>query len=132
MNEAQDGPDPSPFIGRLTAPDAFRREAAAWSLGEIGSPRASRPLAGLFDHYIPKNYPDLRGRKPLEVPLLMKEALMEEGVAENTVTPINDELEAVKHGLEVCRKGDFLILLLGHEVMREAWQCIRDLAARQK
>ena len=48
MNEAQDGPDPLPFIGRLTATDAFRREAAAWSLGEIGSPRASRPLAGLF------------------------------------------------------------------------------------
>jgi hypothetical protein len=43
-----EGPDPLPYIDRLESEDAFFREAAAWSLGEIGSPRAGRPLAGLL------------------------------------------------------------------------------------
>jgi len=43
-----DLPDPTLYIGRLTDGDAFHREAAAWSLGEMGSPRAARPLAGLL------------------------------------------------------------------------------------
>ena len=42
------GPDPTPFIDGLSNGDAFRREAAAESLGSIGSPRAARPLAGLL------------------------------------------------------------------------------------
>ena len=41
-------PDPSLYIDRLTADDAFHREAAAWTLGEIGNTRAVRPLAGLL------------------------------------------------------------------------------------
>lgn len=43
-----DFPDPSLYIESLSHGDAMRREAAAWSLGEIGSPRAARPLAGLL------------------------------------------------------------------------------------
>ncbi|MGH7163683.1 MAG: HEAT repeat domain-containing protein, partial [Planctomycetota bacterium] len=48
MSTPSDQPDPLPYIDRLEAEDAFDREAAAWSLGEIGSPRAARPLAGLL------------------------------------------------------------------------------------
>lgn len=48
MEPQPEQPDPSIYIGRLSAEDAFFREAAAWSLGEIGSPRAARPLAGLL------------------------------------------------------------------------------------
>jgi len=48
MANAPDLPDPGPFIHNLGASDAVYREAAAWSLGEIGSPRAARPLAGLL------------------------------------------------------------------------------------
>ncbi|MHC4957545.1 MAG: hypothetical protein ACYTGN_04155 [Planctomycetota bacterium] len=39
-------PDPSLYIERLAARDPWHREAAAWSLGNIGNTRASRPLAG--------------------------------------------------------------------------------------
>jgi hypothetical protein len=46
MNTQPGAPDPSLYIERLANEDAFHREAAAWSLGEIGSPRATRPLAG--------------------------------------------------------------------------------------
>jgi len=48
MNTQPEQPDPSHYIGRLSNQSAFDREAAAWSLGEIGSPRAARPLAGLL------------------------------------------------------------------------------------
>ena len=48
MHTQPDQPDPSPYIGRLANRSPFDRETAAWSLGEIGSPRAARPLAGLL------------------------------------------------------------------------------------
>lgn len=41
-------PDPTLYIDRLQDDDPFCREAAAWSLGEIGDARAARPLAGLI------------------------------------------------------------------------------------
>jgi hypothetical protein len=41
-------PDPSLYIDRLSNSSAFHREAAAWSLGEMGCPQAARPLAGLL------------------------------------------------------------------------------------
>lgn len=47
-NEEPGQPDPTLYIDRLQADDAFCREAAAWSLGEIGDARAARPLAGLI------------------------------------------------------------------------------------
>ena len=48
MNAQPGQPDPTLYIGRLLDEDAFCREAAAWSLGEIGDARAARPLAGLI------------------------------------------------------------------------------------
>jgi len=48
MDTYPDQPDPTLYIDRLTAASALHREAAAWSLGEIGSPKAARPLAGLL------------------------------------------------------------------------------------
>ena len=48
MNTEPGQPDPTLYIDRLLDDDAFCREAAAWSLGEIGDARAGRPLAGLI------------------------------------------------------------------------------------
>ncbi len=48
MNTEPGQPDPTLYIDRLLDNDAFCREAAAWSLGEIGDARAGRPLAGLI------------------------------------------------------------------------------------
>jgi len=41
-------PDPSLYIHQLCNESPFHREAAAWTLGELGSPKAARPLAGLL------------------------------------------------------------------------------------
>ena len=48
MGSELDQPDPSLYIDRLGDSSPLHREAAAWTLGEIGSPRAARPLAGLL------------------------------------------------------------------------------------
>jgi len=48
MSTSPGQPDPSLYIHQLLNKSAFHREAAAWSLGEIGSRRAARPLAGLL------------------------------------------------------------------------------------
>jgi hypothetical protein len=48
MESQPEQPDPSIYIERLSNDNALYREAAAWTLGEIGSPRAARPLAGLL------------------------------------------------------------------------------------
>ena len=48
MSTTPGDPDPTLYIGRLSNSEAWYREAAAWSLGEIGNPRAARPLAGLL------------------------------------------------------------------------------------
>jgi len=48
LNKDPGQPDPTLYIDRLQDEDAFCREAAAWSLGEIGDLRAARPLAGLI------------------------------------------------------------------------------------
>jgi HEAT repeat protein len=48
LNTEPGQPDPTLYIDRLLDEDAFCREAAAWSLGEIGDARAARPLAGLI------------------------------------------------------------------------------------
>jgi hypothetical protein len=42
------GLDPTLYIDRLGSDDPMQREAAAWSLGCMGHPRAKRPLAGLL------------------------------------------------------------------------------------
>ena len=48
MSTQPDCPDPSLYIERLANGSAFHREAAAWTLGELGNARAARPLAGLL------------------------------------------------------------------------------------
>jgi UDP-N-acetylmuramyl tripeptide synthase len=89
-----------------------------------------RPLAGQFDLFIPKNYPNLRGREPFEVPALIREALMEEGVPEDAVESVDDELEAVQCALKLGREGDFLVLLVGHANMRKAWRIVQSFAGQ--
>lgn len=48
MNKNPGAPDPTFYIHRLGDERAFHREAAAWTLGGLGSLKAARPLAGLL------------------------------------------------------------------------------------
>ncbi|WP_120634250.1 cyanophycin synthetase [Ruegeria sp. EL01] len=67
-------------------------------------------LAGHFDHYICKADDRRRGRGHDEVPQMIKAELMRNGVPENAISVIPDEVEAVSAGLEMASAGDLLVI----------------------
>jgi len=92
----------------LAAPGDRRDE----DIREIG-----RRCAGRFDHYICRRDDSLRGREPDEVPGLMRDALVEAGVAADAIQMIPDEAEAIDTALRMAGRDD-LLLILGDDVTR--------------
>ena len=78
--------------------------------------------AGNFDHYICRRDDNVRGRGPDEVAVMLKDKLLEEGVAPGAIEVIPDEQEATLHALEMAESGDF-VLVLGDNVKR-TWKQI--------
>jgi cyanophycin synthetase len=85
----------------LAAPGDRRDE----DIVEIG-----RTAAGHFDFYLCRRDDGLRGRKSNEVPLMLRAALLEEGVPAQQVMVIPDEQEATSEALRMARPGDLLLL----------------------
>lgn len=98
----------------LAAPGDRRDE----DIAEIG-----RMAAGHFDHYICRRDDGLRGRKPDEVPRLLRAALLEEGVPAQKIETIPDEQQAVLVGLRMARPGD-LLLIFADELARTWGQVV--------
>ena len=71
---------------------------------------ASKILAGNFDHYICKADDNRRQRGPDEVPEMLKSGLLKEGVPEDAISLISDEVEAIDFGLNLAEEGDLLII----------------------
>ncbi|WP_298849158.1 cyanophycin synthetase [uncultured Ruegeria sp.] len=67
-------------------------------------------LAGHFDHFICKADDRRRGRGHDEVPQMMRQALIDNGVDAAAITIIPDEVEAVNAGLERATPGDLLVI----------------------
>ncbi|MDH3467491.1 MAG: cyanophycin synthetase [Gammaproteobacteria bacterium] len=78
--------------------------------------------AGRFDHYICRRDDHARGRGHDEVPNLLRDTLLENGVQEGQVDVVVDEQEANHRGLSLARAGD-LVLILGDAVAR-TWKQI--------
>lgn len=81
-------------------------------------------LAGHYDRYILKADDNRRGRGETEIPDMMKAHLLDHGVAEDAITIIPDEQEAVAHGLKTSEEGD-LLLVIGDNVTRSWKQIVR-------
>lgn len=71
---------------------------------------ATKILAGHFDHYICKADDNRRRRGPDEIPTMLRDGLIEQGVAEDAISLISDELEAVDFGLNMAEEGDLLLV----------------------
>ncbi len=71
---------------------------------------AAATLAGHFDHYICKADDNRRGRGEDEIPQMLKRELLANGVAEDAITIIPDEPQAIDHGLEMAQSGDLLVI----------------------
>ena len=71
---------------------------------------ASKILAGHFDHYICKADDNRRRRDFDEIPKMLKAGFIEEGVPEEAISIICDEVEAVEFGLNMAQGGDLLVV----------------------
>ena len=78
--------------------------------------------AGHFDHYICRRDDNPRGRGPDEVPVMLKDRLLEAGVQPDAIEVIPDEQESTRRALELAEHGD-LVLVLGDNVKR-SWKQI--------
>jgi cyanophycin synthetase len=85
-----------------------------------------RDIAGIaashFDHFICRRDDNPRGREPDEVPVMLKDKLLEEGIHSDAIEVIADEQEATTRALEMADTGD-LVLVLGDNVKR-TWKQI--------
>lgn len=71
---------------------------------------AAAALAGHFDHFICKADDRRRGRGHDEIPQMLRQALMQNGVDDTAITVIPDEVEAVNAGLGMAAPGDLLVI----------------------
>ena len=78
--------------------------------------------AGHFDHYICRRDDNTRGRDGDEVPMMLKDQLLQEGIHADAIETVPDEQEATRHALEIAKSGD-LVLVLGDNV-RRTWKQI--------
>lgn len=84
----------------------------------------ARLCAGHFDHYVCRRDDSLRGRDGDEIPGILRRALAEHGVAEDAISVIPDEAEALDAALQRARPGD-LVLAFGDNVER-CWSQITE------
>jgi cyanophycin synthetase len=99
----------------LAAPGDRRDE----DIAEIG-----RIAARHFDRYICRRDDTLRGRKPDEVPHLLRDALLGAGVAAEQVLVIPDEQAAIDAALREAEAGD-LVLIFADGITRSWKQVIQ-------
>jgi cyanophycin synthetase len=91
-----------------------------------------RMAAGRFERYICRRDDQLRGRKPDEVPNLLRDALLEHGAQAAEILVIPDEQAAVDAALREAEAGD-LVLIFGDQITRSWKQVIHfrpDAAGR--
>jgi cyanophycin synthetase len=79
-----------------------------------------RIAAGRFDRYILRRDDGLRGRKPDEVPHLLREALIEHGVSADQMLVIPDEQQAVDAALREAQPLDLLLIFA--DAITRSWK----------
>jgi len=75
-----------------------------------------------FDHFVCRRDDSLRGRGPEEVPRILRETLVKEGVAAERISIVPEEARAVSAALAMARPGD-LVLVFGDN-LRRTWKQI--------
>ncbi|HUQ15545.1 MAG TPA: cyanophycin synthetase, partial [Gemmatimonadales bacterium] len=91
-----------------------------------------RIAAGRFERYICRRDDQLRGRKPDEVPNLLRDALLEHGTQAEQILVVPDEQAAVDAALREAEAGD-LVLIFADAITRSWKQVIQfrpDAASR--
>lgn len=71
---------------------------------------AARILAGHFDHYICKADDNRRKRGDDEIPQMLRSGFIEQGVSEDAISVIPDEVSAIDHALNMAQDGDLVVI----------------------
>ncbi len=79
-------------------------------------------VAGKFDHYVVRRDDSLRGRDGDEVPRIIAKALLAAGVADDAISTIPDEQEAVDAALRISQPGDLLVVFA--DALTRTWKQI--------
>ncbi|MCB9409101.1 cyanophycin synthetase [Mycolicibacterium sp.] len=82
----------------------------------------ARKVAGHFDTYICHRDDNLRDRGPDEIPMLLRDALISEGVAPEAISIIGEEDEALDAALEQARPDDLVLYFC--EAITRCWKQI--------
>ena len=83
---------------------------------------AAKELAGHFDHYYLKPDDDRRGRGEMEVPKMIREALLQSGVKDDQITLVPSEVEGIERGLSAAQAGDLLVVFA--DELARSWKQI--------
>lgn len=81
--------------------------------------------AGHFDHYICKADDNRRGRGDTEIPEMIRDQLIVEGVDKSAIEVIADERDSIARALDFCSVGDLLVVF-GDDITR-CWKQIIHL-----
>jgi cyanophycin synthetase len=82
----------------------------------------AKAVAGRFDHYICRRDDNLRNRKSDEVPRIIAEVLMSEGVPKAAISIIPDEQEAIDAALRMGKPGDLILVFA--DALTRSWKQI--------
>jgi cyanophycin synthetase len=88
-------------IGVVSGP-GDRRDQDLTALGQLA--------AKMFDTVIIKQDNSLRGRKPGETAAIVKQGMLDAGLAEDNITLVLPELEAVDQALDMAEAGDLVVI----------------------
>lgn len=72
-------------------------------------------LAGHFDYYICREYLQLRGREPGEMPDILEGLLIEQGVQPGQIGRAPGGPDSLQHVLALCQPGDLVFFLGGNK-----------------
>ena len=85
-----------------------------------------REIAGIaashFDHFICRCDDNRRGRGADEVAVMLKNKLLEEGIAADRIEVIPDEQEATTRAMEIAEPGDLILVLA--DAIKRTWKQI--------
>jgi len=90
----------------------------------------ARKVAGHFDHYVLSNY---RNNPPDDldhVPALLRQGLLESGVAQADISICREEMPGIRHAMALAAPGDLLVMVLGHEAIEETLPVLAGMGAK--
>ena len=90
----------------------------------------ARLCAGKFDHYVCRRDDGLRGRASDEIPMMLRETLIAEGVPAEQIEIIPDETAAVQHGLASSRRDDLLLVFA--DAIARTWKQIQEFQSEEQ